>query len=124
MTWRAPQQKRAAHFRFGSKPALLIRAGSGSISAIIPKAAKHSRGSKTSLRARNRNCVLSFKDFVGTAGQRQWDGDAERLGGLEVQEQFDLSGLLNWQVGGLLALENPSGIDAGQAVGVPNGTAS
>src|SRR5262249_34009343 len=35
---RASQQKRAAHVRFGSKAAHLIRAGSGSISAIPPKA--------------------------------------------------------------------------------------
>jgi hypothetical protein len=30
----------------------------------------------------------SFDHLVGAAGQGQRDGDAERLGGLEVQKQF------------------------------------
>jgi hypothetical protein len=41
------------------------------------------------------NCTRSFKDFVGAAGQRQRYGDAERLGGLEVDNQFHLGGLLD-----------------------------
>jgi hypothetical protein len=30
--------------------------------------------------------------------------ETERLGGLEINGQFELAGLLNWQVGRLLAL--------------------
>jgi hypothetical protein len=44
--------------------------------------------------------MLSFKDFVGASRQRQRDGDAERLRGLKVQEQFDLGGLLHGRSAG------------------------
>src|ERR1700730_12261334 len=46
------------------------------------------------------------------AQERDWNGKAERLGGLEVEEQLDFSGLLNRQVGRLIAFENPAGVDA------------
>jgi hypothetical protein len=36
-----------------------------------------------------------FDHLVGAAGQRQRDGDAERLGGLEIEDQFNLCGLLD-----------------------------
>ena len=39
------------------------------------------------------------------------DGEAERLGGLEIDDQFDFRGLLDRQVGGLLAFENAPGVD-------------
>ena len=48
------------------------------------------------------------------------DVDAERLGGLQVDVQLDFGDLLDRQVGRLFALENPAGIDAGQAVCVRN----
>jgi len=54
-----------------------------------------------------------FEHLVGAAGQGQRDGDAEFLGSLEVDVELDFRGLLDGQVGGLLALENPPGIDAG-----------
>jgi hypothetical protein len=53
-----------------------------------------------------------FDHLVGAGEQRQRHGEAERPGGLEVDDQLDLGGLLNRQVGGLLALENPAGIEA------------
>src|SRR5215831_7517826 len=43
---------------------------------------------------------------------------AERAGSLEVDEQVKLGRLLDWQVGGLGPLENPSGVDAGLAIGI------
>ena len=36
----------------------------------------------------------------------------ERLRGLEVDDQLELGALIDRQIGGLLALENPAGIDA------------
>ena len=57
-----------------------------------------------------------FDHVVGTRHQRLRHGEAERLRGFLVDVQLDFSGLLHWQVGGLVALENPAGIVAGQAV--------
>ena len=57
-----------------------------------------------------------FDHLVGAAEQRQWHGDAERLGGLEVYDQFDFRGLLDWQIRWLLALEYSAGVDADQTV--------
>src|SRR6516165_273487 len=54
--------------------------------------------------------------LVGGGQQRFRDGEAERLGGLEVDEEFDFGGLLNRQVGRLLAFENSAGVAAGQTV--------
>ena len=42
--------------------------------------------------------------------------EAERLGGLEVDDQLELGRLHDRQVGRLLALENAAGIDAGLAI--------
>jgi hypothetical protein len=64
--------------------------------------------------------VRSFKDFVGAAGHGQRDGDAERLGGLEVQEQFNFGGLLHRQVGRILALEDAPFEDALTLAGSPD----
>jgi hypothetical protein len=44
--------------------------------------------------------------------RRRRDGCAERLWGLQVDDQLDLGSLLHRQIGRLLTLENPAGIDA------------
>jgi hypothetical protein len=51
--------------------------------------------------------VVSFDHLVGSGQQGFRDGDAERLGGLHVDHQFELCRLLNGQVGRLGAFEDP-----------------
>ena len=46
-------------------------------------------------------------------------GEAERLGGLEVDDQLELGRLLDRQIGRLGALEDLSGVNAGLAIGMP-----
>jgi hypothetical protein len=50
----------------------------------------------------------SLNHLIGPAEQREREGEAERLGGLHVDDQLDLRGLLDRQIGRLLALENAS----------------
>ena len=57
-----------------------------------------------------------FDHLVGAAEQRPRNGEAERLCGLEVDDQFDFRRLHHRQVGRLLALENFPGVDADQTV--------
>jgi hypothetical protein len=42
-----------------------------------------------------------FDHLVGTAEQHRWDGKAERLGGLEINDEIELGGLLHGKIGGL-----------------------
>ena len=51
------------------------------------------------------NCSL-FDHFVGAADHRLWHGNAERLGGLEVDDQLIPGRRLDRKVGGLLAFED------------------
>src|SRR6266699_3481573 len=62
----------------------------------------------------------SFDHLVGAAEQWQRHSDAERRGGLEVQEHLNFCGLLYWQLARLFAFENAGGVDAGQTVSVGN----
>ena len=57
-----------------------------------------------------------FDHLVGTADQRDWDGEAERFGGLDVDDQLDFGGLLDGQVSRLLAFENSTCIDTNLAI--------
>src|SRR5436309_1895431 len=54
-----------------------------------------------------------FDHIVGAAEQGERNGEAERLGSFQVDNQLNFRDLLDWQVGRLLARENPAGVDAG-----------
>ena len=60
---------------------------------------------------------VSFDHLVGEREQLVWNLEAERLGSPEIDDQFELGGLYDRQVGRFLALEYPAGIDAGLMVG-------
>src|SRR3984893_12375366 len=52
-------------------------------------------------------------DHLVGAGEDRWrDGQAERLGGLEIDHQLECGRLLDRQIGGLGALEDSSGVNA------------
>src|SRR5438876_11313237 len=57
----------------------------------------------------------SLDHFIRPPEQRDREGEAERLGGLHVDDQLDARGLLHWQVGRLFALEDAAGVGADQA---------
>src|SRR5262245_53644193 len=57
----------------------------------------------------------SFDYLIDATEDRDWEGEAEPLGGLEVDDQLDFGDLLDRQVGGFLALENAARVEATQA---------
>ena len=50
-----------------------------------------------------------FDYLVGAAEQRERHSETERLGGLQIDDQFDFHGLVDSQVGWPFALEDPAG---------------
>ena len=58
-----------------------------------------------------------FDYFVGAPYERVGNGDAERLGRFEIDDQFKLGCLHDWQFGRIFALENPPGMNAGPGIG-------
>jgi hypothetical protein len=54
-------------------------------------------------------------NLISGGQQRFWDGEAECLGGLEVDDQINFGDLLYGEVGRLVAFENAPGIDANLA---------
>src|SRR5437773_7798009 len=58
----------------------------------------------------------SFDHLVGDSEQPWREAEAECLGGVEVDHELELDRLHDRQLAGLLALENPAGIDTSQAI--------
>jgi hypothetical protein len=52
----------------------------------------------------------SFDHLVGAADQWERHSNAERVGGLEVQEHLNFRGLLHRQLARLFAFENAGGV--------------
>ena len=59
---------------------------------------------------------LSFDHLVGEQLQRGGNGNSERRRSSEIDDQLELGGLIDRQVAGPLALEDPSGIATSAAI--------
>jgi hypothetical protein len=53
---------------------------------------------------------------IGAADQGKRKSEVEQLRGLQIDDEFNLSRLLNGKIGRLFALENPSDIDTDEAL--------
>ena len=75
-------------------------------------------------------CPLLFDHLIGALQERLRDGEAERLGGLEIDDQLEFRRWLDRQIAGLGALENTidicrrTPVEVGQINAVRNKTAT
>src|ERR1700680_3914116 len=84
-----------------------------SVTLLLSHRQRNSTGRRAmSQSCQQKNSAPSFDHLVGATQQRKRDGQAERLGSLEIDDQFDFGDLLNRQVGRLLALENAADVNA------------
>src|ERR1700739_3138841 len=56
-----------------------------------------------------------FDHLIGSRKQFVWDGESERLGGLEIDDQLKLRRHLHGEIGRLLSLEDAVDISCRQA---------
>ena len=57
-------------------------------------------------------CRVLLNHFVGAADERGRKLESEDFGGLQVDEELDFRDELDGQIRGLLAIEDPSGVNA------------
>jgi hypothetical protein len=81
-------------------------------SALPPKTDVHREGAARPKSANKRYRNALFNHLIGTAQQRLGNCKAQRLGRLEIDDHLDFRGPLDWQVGGFLAPENLTRVDA------------
>jgi hypothetical protein len=79
-------------------------------------------GGRTSKHQRSRRRPL-LDHLVGGGQQRLRDGKAERLGGLEIDDEINFRNLLDRQIGRFFAFENAPGIDANLVVEIAEAAA-
>src|SRR5258708_16249897 len=60
-----------------------------------------------------------FDHLVGNGEHARWNGEAERLGGLEVDNEFEFGRLHDRHIGGLFAFFNPPAQNTGFALNFP-----
>jgi hypothetical protein len=102
---------RRSHDRFG------VRVGHSATSAQCPvcprkrTSATHHGMSRVPKAAVSRCSGELFDHFVGNGEHAWWNCEAERLGGLHVDDQLELGWQLHRKFGGLVALENAISID-------------
>src|SRR5436309_3597245 len=56
-------------------------------------------------------CRRSFDYLIGAQEERRRDGEAESLSGLEVDDELELCGLLDWEAARLHALQDLVHVD-------------
>src|SRR5215210_5955805 len=65
-----------------------------------------------------RKSSVLFDHFVGAVEQRQWDGEAERLRGFEIDHQFELGRQLHGKIARLCSFQNLVDVSGCTAIGV------
>src|SRR6516164_7618744 len=63
---------------------------------------------------------FSLDHLVGAGEERVGNVEAKRFRGLQIDVQLDFSDLLDWQVGGLLALEDAAGVNTNRTERIHN----
>src|SRR5437870_754166 len=84
----------------------------------LPRAwvGRKSRGPVSSSRVGRTPVHNSFDDLIGASKDRLRYGEAECLGGLEIDDQLEFGRLLDWQVGRFGAFEDLSDVTAGLTI--------
>src|SRR5262245_4193288 len=114
-----PRSGRAAEQRYELAPPIKKTRSHGTIATRVDLAKRRRLGKGlpfSSSRVGRRPVGNSFDHLVSAADKRQWNREAERLGGLEIDYQLDFGGLLHRKIGWFFALEDAARIHAGETV--------